>query len=103
MALKLLSLFMEWETIACVRTGQKCSQSPSNTHDITFSKKNSIVNLITLTTLPKRLTLDTWLGPGRASAYGYIKVFKIQIKMSKVGRQVKKESCLALVFLLLPI
>ena len=65
--------------------------------------KNSIVNLITPAILAKRLTLDTWLGPGCASAYGYIKVHKIQMKICKVGRQVKKESYLVLVFLLLPI
>ena len=87
---------MDWETIACVRAGQKCNQSPSNT-------QNSIVNLITLTILAKRLTLDTWLGPGYFFAYGYIKVLKIQMKICKVGRQVKKESYLVLVFLLLPV
>ena len=60
-------------------------------------------NLITLTILLKWLTLGAWLGPECASADGYITVLKIQMKICKDGRQVKKESYLVLVFLLLPI
>ena len=48
----------------------------SDTH-VTFGR-NSNVNLITLTTiLAKVLILDAWLGPGYASADGYIRVLKI--------------------------
>ena len=43
------------------------------------------------------------MGPECASADGYITVLKIQMKIRKDGRQVKKESRLVLVFLLLPI
>ena len=28
------------QLIACVRTGQKCNQSPSNIHDVTLDKNN---------------------------------------------------------------
>ena len=72
MVLKLLSLSMDWEKlIAWIRAGQRCNESPSNTHDVTFNK-NSNVNLIALTILAKRLILDAWLGPECASADGYI-------------------------------
>ena len=42
-------------------------------------------------TLAKRLILDAWLGPGCASADGYITVLKIQTKICKNGRKVKME------------
>ena len=44
---------MDWETTACVRADQRCSQSPSNIHDRTFGN----INLKTLTILAKRLIL----------------------------------------------
>ena len=54
-----------------------------------------------LTILAKRLILDAWLPPEYASADGYITVLKIQMKIRKDERKVKKESHLVLVFLLL--
>ena len=42
-------------SIAFVRTGQQCNQSPSNIHDGCFDE-NSYVNLQTLTILAKKLT-----------------------------------------------
>ena len=65
--------------IACVRIGQRCNQSPSNTHDGTFDK-NSKVNWKTVTILAKRLILVAWMGPGLASKDEYITVLKIQTK-----------------------
>ena len=50
------------------------------------------VNWKTFTILAKSLILHAWLGPGRASADGYIAVLKIQTKICKDGRQVKIES-----------
>ena len=90
------------QLIAWVRASQKCNQSLSNTHDITFGE-NKNVNLIILTILPKRLILDAWQGPECVLVDGCITVLKIQMKICKDGRQVKKESHLVLVFLLLPI
>ena len=46
----------------------------------------------TLTILAKILILDAWLGPGRASADGYITVLKIHTKRCINGRQLKMES-----------
>ena len=56
-----------------------------------------------MSTAQATLILDAWLGPLCASADGYIAVLKMQMKICKDGRQVKKESHLVLVFLLLPI
>ena len=70
---------------------------------VLLAKIVSNVNLITLDILVKRLILDAWLGPRCASADGYITFLKIQMKTCKDGRQVKKESHIVLVFLLLTI
>ena len=41
MVLKVLYLLKDWKTlIACVRTGQRCNQSASNTHYDTFIKNS---------------------------------------------------------------
>ena len=47
------------------------------------------INSRTLTILAKRLILVNGLGPGRASADGYIAVLKIQMEICKNGRKVK--------------
>ena len=44
---------------------------------VLLTKIVSDVTLKTLTILAKRLILDAWLGPGRASVDGYITVYKI--------------------------
>ena len=54
--------------------------------------RHESVNLKTFTILAKWLILHAWLGPGRASAEGYITVLKIQTKICDDGRQVKMES-----------
>ena len=59
---------------------------------VLLAKIFSNVNLKTSTVLAKRLILDAWLGPGRASADWYITALKIQTKICKVRRQVKVES-----------
>ena len=58
---------------------------------VLLTKKVSNVSLKTSATLAKRLILGTWLGPGCASADGYITVLKIQTKICKDGRKVKME------------
>ena len=50
------------------------------------------VNLNRLIILAKRLILDAWLGPGRASADWYIAVLKIQLKICIDEEQVKMVS-----------
>ena len=45
------------QLIACVRTGQRCNQSPSNIHDSTFDKK--IISNINLKTLKVNLSCLT--------------------------------------------
>ena len=52
----------------------------------------SNVNFITLTILAKRLILDAWLDPGRASANRYITVLKISTNICKDERQIKTKS-----------
>ena len=59
---------------------------------VLLTKIVSNVNLKALTILTKRLILDVWLGPGRASVDGYITALKIQTKICIDGRQVKIES-----------
>ena len=57
-----------------------------------MSKNISNVNLKQLTILAKRLILNTWLSPGRASADAYSAVLKIQTKICIDGRQVEIKS-----------
>ena len=59
---------------------------------VLLAKVISNINLKTLTILVKTLILDSWLGPGRASADRYITVLKIQTKTCKDESQVKMES-----------
>ena len=68
-----------------------------------LAKIVSNVNLTTLTILLKRLIFDALLGPGCGSADGYIAFLITQMKICKDKRQVKMESVLVLVFLLLTI
>ena len=60
---------------------------------VLLTKTVSIFNLRTLAILAKRLILDSWLCPGRASADWYIAVLKIQTNMYRCTdeRQVKME------------
>ena len=59
---------------------------------VLLTKIVSKVNLKMSTILAKRLILDTWPGPGRASADGYITVLKVQTEICQDGRRVKMES-----------
>ena len=56
------------ELIACVRTGQKCNQSPQTSMMLLWTKIVRNVSLKALTILVKSLILDARLGPGHASA-----------------------------------
>ena len=78
-SIDLLCKSMDWflyarelmkKLIACVKTGQRCNQSPSIM--VLLTKIVSNFNIKTLTILAKRLISQVaGLGPGRVSADGY--------------------------------
>ena len=74
------------ELITCVRTSQRCNQTPMM---VLLTKIVSSVNLKTLAILPKSLNLIVWLDPGHVSADGYITILKNQMEICKDGRWIK--------------
>ena len=86
------------QLITCVRSGPACIRLGSviralqTSMMVLLTKLVNNVNLKTGTIFAKRLILDAWLGPERASADWYITVHKIQIKICKDEMQVKMES-----------
>ena len=106
MALKLLYLLIDSETINSLPALEQVRgviRAIQTSMIVLLAKIVNNVNLITLTILSKSVILDAWLGLGRSFADGYITVLKIQMEICTDRRQVKKESHLVLVFLLLTI
>ena len=58
--------------MASIRTGQSVIRALQSSMKTLLTKIVSNFNLKTAIILAKRLTLDAWLGPGSASAAGYI-------------------------------
>ena len=67
MTSKLLYLLMDWETLHLLEQVSGVIRALQTSMMVLLTKIVSKVNLKTLTILAKRLILDVWLGPGRAS------------------------------------
>ena len=92
---KLLYLLMDWETFNHLSALEQINgviRAIQTSTMVLFAKVVCNVNWKALIILTKRLILDAWLGPVRASIDWYIIVLKNKTKIYKDERQVKMES-----------
>ena len=95
MAPKLLYLLIDWEAFNHLSALEQINgviRAIQTSTVVLFAKVVCNVNWKALIILTKRLILDAWLGPVRASTDWYIIVLKNKTKIYKSERQVKMES-----------